>query len=102
VANDARMNEVYWATFEISNGQLRRLSEDNLNAPEDINTAGFDLYTGSAFQTMLQAPETAQTFTDSHPTAATLLQLAQHEFSNQAQDIIHIQPSYIREKVVFN
>jgi tRNA threonylcarbamoyladenosine biosynthesis protein TsaB len=102
VANDARMNEVYWATFEISNGQLVRLSEDSLSAPGDISTSGFDVCTGSAFQAMLQAPEGSQVLADSHPTAWTLLHLAEHVFNDQAQDIIHLQPSYIREKVVFS
>ena len=102
VANDARMNEVYWATFEINNGQLLRLSEDRLSAPEDISTAGFEVCTGSAFQTMLKATRGSLLLPDSHPTARTLLQLAEHDFTSQAKDIAHIQPSYIREKVVFS
>ena len=102
VANDARMNEVYWATFNISNGQLTRLTEDRLSVPEEMSTAGFEVCSGSAFQNMLHATGESKVLPDSHPTAGTLLQLAQHDFTSQAQDIVHIQPSYIREKVVFS
>ena len=102
VANDARMNEVYWATFAIKQGQLERLTEDALNAPEDINSDGFDWCVGSAFQTMLTAGSKAQVMPDVLPDAASLLSLAQNNFKQQATHINDIKPAYIREKVVFN
>ncbi|MFC3193000.1 tRNA (adenosine(37)-N6)-threonylcarbamoyltransferase complex dimerization subunit type 1 TsaB [Marinicella sediminis] len=102
IANDARMGEVYWATFEISDGHLKRLTEDSLAAPEAIDTAGFEVCSGSAFKSMLEAPHDARVLPDSHPEATTLLHIVKQDFPQQAQHIIHIQPSYIREKVVFN
>jgi tRNA threonylcarbamoyladenosine biosynthesis protein TsaB len=102
IANDARMGEVYWAAFAIRDGLLIRETEDQLAAPEAIDTDGYDCCSGSAFQSMLSVNDHARILQDAHPTAEALLQLAERDFSQQARDIVQIQPSYIREKVVFN
>ncbi len=102
IANDARMGEVYWAAFESVNGQLLRLSEDALNKPEEVKTQGFDVLAGSALQNMIQNDSGAQILPETLPNARSLLELASHDFSQHAQHINQIKPSYIREKVVFN
>ncbi len=102
IANDARMGEVYWAAFKSVNGQLQRLTDDALSAPEEVATQGFDVCAGSAFQSMLIANEMAALHADALPDAVNLLHMAQQNFSEQAANIVDIMPTYIREKVVFN
>jgi tRNA threonylcarbamoyladenosine biosynthesis protein TsaB len=102
VANDARMGEVYWATFAIKDRQLHRLSEDALSAPEAVNCAGFDVCVGSAFQSMIKVKSNVCVLPQALPDAVTLLTMAQEFFAQNAKNIIEIKPSYIREKVVFN
>lgn len=102
VANDARMGEVYWAAFETKNEQLIRLSADAICAPEALDTAGFDVCVGSAFKSMVSVSKQVEVCEDMLPDAITLLDIAEVEFSSRAQNIIDIQPSYIREKVVFS
>ena len=101
IANDARMGEVYWATFAIKNGELQRLTEDALSAPEAVNCAGFDVCVGSAFQSMITVESSIPTLPQALPDAVTLLKMAETSFNQQAKNIIKIKPSYIREKVVF-
>jgi tRNA threonylcarbamoyladenosine biosynthesis protein TsaB len=102
IANDARMGEVYWASFEIKKGELIRLTDDALAAPEVVELMGYDACAGSAFQAMLDVKSQAEVKPQALPNAVNLLQMAQHSFAQDAQNIIAIQPSYIREKVVFN
>jgi len=102
IANDARMGEVYWASFQIKQGELLRLTEDALVAPEEIHYKGFDICAGSAFQSMIDASSQATVQADALPNAVNLLNMAKQSFQQDAQNIIEIKPSYIREKVVFN
>ena len=102
IANDARMGEVYWASFAVNQGELLRLTDDALAAPEDIQFQGFDVCAGSAFQTMVAVSSSALIQADALPNAVNLLNMAKQCFEQNAQNIIEIKPSYIREKVVFN
>lgn len=102
IANDARMNEVYWATFNCRDGHLHRNSEDQIDPPEKVKTNGFDVCAGSAFQTMISVDDNACVMPENLPDANTLLKIAAKNFAAEAQNIIDVQPSYIREKVVFN
>lgn len=102
IANDARMNEVYWATFLSKDGQLCRNCDDQIDPPEKVNTDGFDVCAGSAFQSMISANPNTIALPDNLPDAETLLHIAVEKFDSSSQNIIDIQPSYIREKVVFS
>ncbi len=103
IANDARMGEVYWASFEIKQGELIRICEDALSPPSDVITQGFDICCGSAFQSMIEVTsKITNVQKNALPNAVALLELAQNEFSEKSQHINEIKPSYIREKVVFN
>ncbi len=102
IANDARMGEIYWATFACEHGQLSRISDDSLNPPEDIKTTGFDVCAGSAFQRMIKTESCDLVLPEILPDASTLLAMAGHNFTSKAQHINQIRPSYVREKVVFN
>ncbi|TDR20624.1 tRNA (adenosine(37)-N6)-threonylcarbamoyltransferase complex dimerization subunit type 1 TsaB [Marinicella litoralis] len=107
IANDARMGEVYWATFgshhnEQEPTELVRLSDDALSLPEDLNCGGFDVCAGSAFKQMVKVHDGTTVADQMLPDAMTLLEIAPKRFTSEAQNIIDIKPSYIREKVVFN
>lgn len=102
VANDARMGEVYWAEFAVEKGQLKRLSPDQLSQPSELTTTSYDVCAGSAFQKMVTVEPGVLKQANLLPDATALLQMAQRDFASQAQNIIDIKPSYIREKVVFN
>ncbi len=102
IANDARMGEVYWATFQVKTGELIRLSDDALNAPEDVKTTEFEVCAGSAFQQMITVSHAATDLETLVPDAVTLLQIGEVSFQTEAQNIMAIKPTYIREKVVFN
>lgn len=102
VANDARMGEVYWATFETQNQQLLQISPDALSQPNDIKAEGFDVCVGSAFKSMIEVNDQIEVYAERYPDATTLLKMAETNFQEKAKNIKQITPSYIREKVVFN
>jgi len=107
IANDARMGEVYWASFNShknKQGQMElvRLSADALSSPADLDCDGFEVCAGSAFKQMVTVQHQAKVLENTLPDAITLLKIAQTRFSSDAQNINDISPSYIREKVVFN
>jgi tRNA threonylcarbamoyladenosine biosynthesis protein TsaB len=102
IANDARMGEIYWASFAVDGQRLKRLSEDALSAPEAVVTAGHVVCAGSGFKSMLPRPEQALVLPDALPDASTLLHMAQGSFQAQATHINQVSPSYVREKVVFS
>lgn len=102
IANDARMGEVYWASFLADGNQLTRLSEDALNAPEAVEISDFDVCAGSAFAAMIQVNTDALILSEALPSAQNLLVMAPDIFQQEAKNIIDIAPTYIREKVVFN
>ena len=60
------------------------------------------MFAGSAFKEMLKTEGGAIEIAELLPNASTLLEMAQTQFATQAQSIIDVTPSYIREKVVFN
>ncbi|WP_223787232.1 tRNA (adenosine(37)-N6)-threonylcarbamoyltransferase complex dimerization subunit type 1 TsaB [Marinicella meishanensis] len=102
IANDARMGEIYWASFVLEGDRLKRLSEDALSAPEAVITAGHEVCAGSAFKSMLSRPNQALVLPEALPDASTLLRMAQDSFQEQATHINQVSPSYVREKVVFS
>ncbi len=106
IANDARMGEVYWAEFKSSQGQLMRISDDQVSKPENVNLSNFDTAAGSAFHTLLRdrmkENETRPINANILPDAQALLEIAQTRFKTEQQNIANIQPHYVRDKVVFS
>lgn len=105
VGNDARMNEVYWAGFELDEHSVRRLSKDALSVPENLCCSGFDGYLGSAFGVfdVLREQLDEQKVDDkAMPNADNLLHLAGLYFAKQAVPISQIKPNYVRSRVVQN
>ena len=102
VANDARMNEVYWASFELSDDGIEQKHIDQLAAPDDLPLAGFDHAVGNAFKTFPELIEKANMTCDAEalPNAENLLLMVQNDFNNQAVAVHEIEPNYVRHQVV--
>lgn len=102
VVNDARMNEVYTAVFELTEVGVERRCEDALKAPEAIETAGFDWVIGNglkAYPEILKASQ-AQMDAEALPNASNLLSLAAGRFEQMAYPVHQISPHYVRNQVV--
>lgn len=105
VGNDARMNEVYWASFQLNDDSVRRLSEDAVSPPESLCGSEFDVYLGSAFGVFAELKEQVDGQKVDHqamPNARNLLHLAALHFTEQAAPISQIKPNYVRSQVVQN
>lgn len=109
IAVDARMGEVYWASYKITNNQLpQRHSEIHLTAPEDIQLTSNDFLAGSAiaeFGDRVFASIQGQ-LPSSHldsligVDALGVLACARDMWSKGLQQDIHLlEPLYIRNKV---
>ncbi|WP_154224028.1 tRNA (adenosine(37)-N6)-threonylcarbamoyltransferase complex dimerization subunit type 1 TsaB [Marinicella rhabdoformis] len=102
VANDARMNEVYWASFELSDAGIDQKQGDQLAAPDDLPLSGFDHAMGNAFKTFPELIEKASMTCDAEalPNAKNLLLMAHNDFNDQAMAVHEIEPNYVRHQVV--
>lgn len=104
VANDARMNEIYWATFDLSDSGITQLQNDRLSAPDDLPLSGFDHALGNAFKTfpILMAEATMPCDASALPNAENLLLMAKEGFMLHAVAVHEITPNYVRHQVVRN
>ena len=102
VANDARMNEIYWASFDLSDDGIEQKQTDQLAAPDDLLLTGFDHAVGNAFKTFPALIEKASMTCDAEalPNAENLLLMAQGDFNNLAMAVHEIEPNYVRHQVV--
>ncbi len=104
---DARMNEVYWALFQVEEqGRLTRLVEDSLSSPETVR---FSLAQQSKLTVVGDGWNYAQAFSfpspqavspEFYPAAESVLKIARCEFAEGRQQRIEdVQPAYLRERV---
>lgn len=102
VANDARMNEIYWASFELSDDGIEQKQADQLAAPDDLLLVGFNHAVGNAFKAFPELIEKACMTCDAEalPNAENLLLMVQDDFNNQAGAVHEIEPNYVRHQVV--
>lgn len=105
---DARMNEVYWATFErpLSGPPLVPTSREKVSAPKDVGVSPGAIEV--AIGTGLTAyPTLAERFASVRqlmalPRARDILSLAEHEFrEGRAGSAFDAQPVYLRDQVTF-
>ncbi len=104
LALDARMGEVYWARYLLSNTVPTRLGEIALSAPKDIDLSGVGYIAGNAieeYSEYLAKPFSEnQMDTQVVPSARDILQWAQPLLeAGQTIPVESLEPLYIRNKV---
>ena len=109
IAVDARMGEVYWASYKVMVNQLpQRQGDIHLTAPENIQLSNTDFLAGSAIAEFGDRvfASVSQSFSTSHIDSTIgvdslgILSYAQDMWSKGLQQDIHLlEPLYIRNKV---
>jgi tRNA threonylcarbamoyladenosine biosynthesis protein TsaB len=109
IAIDARMGEVYWASYKVSVNQLpQRQGDIHLTAPEGIELSNIDYIAGSAvyefgdrvFASISQPFPLTRVDAAIGVNASGILTYAQDMWNKgMQQDINLLQPLYIRNKV---
>ncbi|MEZ5529140.1 MAG: tRNA (adenosine(37)-N6)-threonylcarbamoyltransferase complex dimerization subunit type 1 TsaB [Porticoccaceae bacterium] len=101
---DARMDEIYWASFCWRDNELQRVVADSLDAPEQINTPCSDLPIvgiGDGWHLRERIALSPQLVEPSlMPDARDVLQIALPMVANGAGKAVdEVQPLYLRDKV---
>lgn len=107
VATDARMNEVYWANYQVSQDGLPiRLEDIYLSAPENIEAPSADFYllgnAVTAYPEQMSKLVLSAKAVDEHvvPHARSIAQLGMDALRKGLQvSAMDLQPIYIRDKV---
>ena len=107
---DARMNEVYWACYQIQQGLMKLLGEEHVSPVSDISkpSEGEWIAVGSGVSVynkdiqVLVADSTINLSTDlGNPQARDVAELAKNELAaGNMVSAMDAQPIYIRDKVV--
>ncbi|WP_231970004.1 tRNA (adenosine(37)-N6)-threonylcarbamoyltransferase complex dimerization subunit type 1 TsaB [Polynucleobacter necessarius] len=105
VAIDARMEEVYWASYEMSEYPMpKRIGKIHLTKPEQLNFDGIQLLAGSAMSAYGQhLPDfTGALESEISISALGILKCAQNFMQKGLQcDVRELEPLYVRDKVAF-
>jgi len=106
VAIDARMDEVYWAQYQLQlNAQAERISDARLSAPELVELSEADIVIGSAileYGDRLQTPVTIIKQDQIGAHALGVLISAQAMWDQGMQiPVAQLEPLYVRNKVAF-
>ena len=105
IAIDARMEEVYWASYDIEDSRLpKRIGDIHLTKPEDVNLDGVQLLAGSALNAYSQRlPQfTGSIDPDVSISALGILKCAQQSLHDGVQcEVRQLEPLYVRDKVAF-
>ena len=105
IAIDARMEEVYWASYDIEDNRLpKRIGDIHLTKPEDLNLERVQLLAGSALNAYSQRlPKfTGSIDPDVSISALGILKCAQQSLQEGVQcEVRLLEPLYVRDKVAF-
>jgi len=106
VAIDARMDEVYWAQYQLQlNAQAERISDAHLSAPELVELSEADIVIGSAileYGDRLPTPDTIIKQDQIGAHALGVLISAQAMWDQGMQiPVAQLEPLYVRNKVAF-
>lgn len=109
IAIDARMNEAYWAKYQISPlGRAVRVGDIALSLPEQVDLNGIDYIAGSALPEFGERLFSRQDLKMNHSQmngditmhALGILESAREKWSHGLQQDVHLlEPLYIRNKV---
>lgn len=102
VATDARMNEVYWAKYQICGNEIKPITKEKVTTASAVDLNGVDYYIGSGFSVYEElkkyADNNPMTFhTNVFSQAKDMLLMVKDNFSKLAVDIDGIEPVYLRE-----
>ena len=104
---DARMDEIYWALFQVSaQGELQRVCDDSLNNPEDIqpelNDAPLHMFGDGWNYAERLTVEPASVNPEFYPDARAVLTIAVQKLAaGQLQQVDDVQPLYLRDKITW-
>ncbi len=106
-AIDARMGEVYWATFEVRDGQPMLIGEERVGTPDSVDIAGYGWHgvgTGFAAQEGQLAwrlePQLVHVDAEALPHAADVARLAEAAHARgEAVAPERLEPAYLRNQV---
>lgn len=106
VCMDARMNEVYWAVFEVGqDGHVRAASEERVTAPSAVVADGITSLVGTGFKAY---PELERKWpelpvqSDALPRAREIALLGAAELrAGRGEPAARARPVYLRDKVTF-
>jgi tRNA threonylcarbamoyladenosine biosynthesis protein TsaB len=105
IAIDARMEEVYWASYDIQDERLpNRIGDIHLTKPEDLNLEGVQFLAGSALNAYSQRlPHfTGPIDQDVSISALGILKCAQQSLQDGVRcEVRQLEPLYVRDKVAF-
>jgi len=106
VAIDARMDEVYWAQYQLQlNAQAERISDAHLSAPELVELSEADIVIGNAileYGDRLLTPDTIIKQDQIGAHALGVLIRAQAMWNQGMQiPVAQLEPLYVRNKVAF-
>ena len=104
-AIDARMSELYFAQYNVHAGELERIGEEVVCAPQELRCADIGILIGNAWQQYWHSfkPEMIQNIecpSPSFPNAREVLMLAEGDYTAQKfTDAKSFAPVYVRNNV---
>jgi len=99
---DARMNEVYFAAYEVADRRVAEIAAPRVAPPADVRLpAGGWIGCGDGYASYAAAlPQPARVRADVFPTAAAVAELAASRLAaGEGVDAAHAMPLYVRDKV---
>lgn len=106
VCMDARMNEVYWAVFDVAlDGRLSAASDERVTPPSAVSADGITALIGTGFKAYPELkgawPE-LRAYDDALPRAREIALLAEPELrAGRGEPASRAQPVYLRDQVTF-
>ena len=102
VATDARMNEVYWAKYQLCGDEIKQITTEKVTAASAVDINGVDCYIGSGFSVYDELKEFANNNPMPYQTkvfsqAQDMLLMVKDDFIGLATNIENIEPVYLRE-----
>ena len=100
---DARMNALYWGTYELCDGVMKVVGEDRLSPCDQLSTLPWPeaIKVGNAWRKYALVCRFSGAYAhDLYPTPEAMLDLAQHSFSlGKLENVMDLEPLYLRKKV---
>ncbi|MFN9029299.1 MAG: tRNA (adenosine(37)-N6)-threonylcarbamoyltransferase complex dimerization subunit type 1 TsaB [Betaproteobacteria bacterium] len=105
VAIDARMNEIYWAAYQLDAGRLRELAPPALSTPQacadELTNCGVNAIGGNALSVPgTHWPQAARRWAEARADAGDIVRLAAEDWAaGRAVPAAEAAPLYVRDRV---